>query len=67
MGDSLVTWSASIHSIESGSQVYGSFLEEFPKSHEDTVDDDHNFSSPDARSVIKDHPDFRGHATGIRL
>ena len=40
-------WSASIHSIGSLSQVYDSILEEFPESHGDTVDDEHNFSSPD--------------------
>ena len=42
------------------------FLEEFPTSHKDTVDDEHCFSSPDGRSVGEDHPDFRGHATGMR-
>ena len=40
-----VAWSSSLHSIGSGSQVYGSLLEEFPKSHGDTVDDVHYFSS----------------------
>ena len=64
-GDSSVTWSASIHSIGSGSQVYGSFLGEFLASHEDTVDDEHNFSSLDGRSVREDHPDIRGHVTGM--
>ena len=44
--DSPVTWSASIHSIRSGSQVYDSFLGEFPVSHGDTVNDEHSFSSP---------------------
>ena len=66
-GDCLITWSASIYSIESGSQVYCSFLEEFLVSHGDTVDDEHRFSSPDGRSIREDHPDFRGHATGMRL
>ena len=46
MRDSPVTWSVSIHSIGLGSQVYGSFLGEFPTSHGHTVDDEHNFSSP---------------------
>ena len=32
-GDSTVTWSASLHSIISGSSVYGSVLEEFPEDH----------------------------------
>ena len=42
------------------------FLEEFPTSHKDTVDDENYFSSPDGQSVEEDHPDFRGHATGMR-
>ena len=50
MRDCLVAWSVSIHSIKSGSQVYGSFLEEFPTSNGNTVDDEHNFSSPDGRT-----------------
>ena len=45
-GDCLVTWSANIYSIGLRSQVYDSFMEEFPMSHEDIVDDEHNFSSP---------------------
>ena len=66
-GDSLVTLSASIHSIGSGSQVYDSFFEEFPASHGDTVDDEHNFSSPNGQSVREDHPDVREHAMGMCL
>ena len=66
MRDCPVAWSASIHSIGSGSQVYGSFLEEFLPSHGDTVDDEHNFSSLDRRLVREDHPDVRGHATDMR-
>ena len=65
-GDCSVAWSASVHSFGSGSQVYESFLEKFSTSHEDTVDDEHNFSSPDGRSVREDHPDVRGQATGMR-
>ena len=42
------------------------FLEEFPASHKDTVDDENYFSSLDGRSVEEDDPDFRGHATGMR-
>ena len=57
MGDCSVTWSASVHSIGLGSQVYYSFFREFPASHEDTIDDEHNFSSLDGRSVKEDHPD----------
>ena len=34
-------------------------------SHGDTVDNEHNFSSPDKRSVKEDYPDVRGHATGM--
>ena len=60
--DCPVTWSTSISNIGSGSQIYGSFLEEFPASHEDTVGDEHCFSSLDGQSVRKDHPDLRGHA-----
>ena len=51
MGDCPVTWSTSIYSIRSGSQVYGSFLEEFPTSHKDTVDDENCFLSPNRRSI----------------
>ena len=36
-------------------------------SHGDTVDDDHNFSSPNRWSVIEDHPDVRVHAIGMCL
>ena len=61
-----VTWSASLYGIEQGSQVYGSFLGEFSAIHGNTVDDEHCFSSLDGRSVIEDHPYFRGHATGMR-
>ena len=50
------------YSIGLESQVYDSLFEKFSTSHGDTVDDEHNFSSPDERSVKKDHPDFRGHA-----
>ena len=53
-------------SIRLESQVYDSFLGEFPESLGDAVDDEHCFSSTDGRSVREDHPDFRGHATGIR-
>ena len=65
--DRPMAWSASLYCIGSGSQVYGSFLEEFPKSHGDVVDNEHCFSSTDGRSVREDHHlDFRGHATGMR-
>ena len=42
----LVLRMTNVHSIGSRSRVCGSFLEEFPASHGDTVDDKHNFSSP---------------------
>ena len=64
--DCLVTWSAGLYSIGLGSQVYGSFLGEFLGSHRNTVDDEHFFSSSDGWSVREDHPNFRGHAMGIR-
>ena len=63
--DYLVAWSASLYSIGPRSQVYSSFLGEFLESHGDTVDDEHRFSSPDGRSVTKDHLDVRGHAMGM--
>ena len=43
MGDSTVAWSASLHSIGSGSSVYGSFLEEFPEGHGDIAVDEYRF------------------------
>ena len=42
-GDSPVTWSASFHSIRSGSPVHDSLLEEFPEGHGNTVDNEHHF------------------------
>ena len=42
---------------------FTSLLEEFPKSHEDTIDDEHNISSLDRWLVGEDHTDFRGHST----
>ena len=66
-GDCLIAWSASIYNVGSGSQVYSSLLEKFSMIHGDTVDDEHNFSSPNGRSVKKDHPDFRGHVMSMRL
>ena len=63
--DSLVTWSANIHNIGSGSQIYDSFLEEFLESHGDTIDDVHSLSSLDGWSVKEDYPDFGGHAMGM--
>ena len=38
------------------------FTAQFPKSHEDTVDDEHSILSLDIWSVKEDHTDFRGHA-----
>ena len=46
-GDSTVAWSASLHSIESGSSVYDLVLEEFPEGHGDTAVDEYRFSSSD--------------------
>ena len=63
MRDSPLAWSVSLYHIRSGSQVYDSFLEEFPKSHGDAVDDEHCFSSTDGQPVRDDHPNIRGHAT----
>ena len=44
-----------------GSHIYGTLLEEFPKGHEDTVDDEHNISSSNIWSVKDDHTYFKGH------
>ena len=66
IGDCPVAWDTSIYSIESGSQVYDPFLEEFLASHGDTVDDEHKFSSLDGQSVGEDHQDFKGHAMSMR-
>ena len=66
MGDCPVTWSATIYCIGPRSQVYDSYLEEFPTSHGDTIDDGHYFSPTDGWPVKEDYPDFRGHATGMR-
>ena len=60
--DCLVTWSVSIHSIGSGSQVYNALLEELPEGDGDTLDDEHHFSSTDRWSVIEDHTGFKGYA-----
>ena len=64
-GDCLVTWSTSVHNIGSGSQVYDSFMKDFPASHGDIVGDEHSFSSLNERLVKEDHPDARGNATGM--
>ena len=45
--DYTVTWSANLHSIGLGSQVYSSILEEFLESHGDTIEDEYWFSSID--------------------
>ena len=66
MGDCSIARGTGIYSIGSESQVYGSFLEEFLASHGDTVDNKHNFSFPNRRSVREDYPDIRGHATIMR-
>ena len=38
----MATWSVSLYHIRLGSQIYGTILEEFPKGHGDTVDNEHN-------------------------
>ena len=65
MRDCPATWSASIHSIGLGSQVYDVFLEEFPEGDGNAVDDEHRFSSTNRWSVSEDHTGFRGHATSM--
>ena len=66
-GDSMIAWSSSLHSIESGSSVYGSILEKFPEGHGDTALDEYRFSSSDEWSIRADYSDFRGHAVSKRL
>ena len=66
-GDSTVAWSSSLHSIGSGSPVYGSFLEEFPEGHGDTAFDEYRFSSSDGWSIRADYSDFRGHAASMLM
>ena len=56
MGDCPVAWGTNIYCIGLGSEVYNSFLGEFPASHGDTVYDEHCFSSLDGRSIGEDHP-----------
>ena len=63
----MVAWSASLHSIESGSSVYGSVLEGFPESYGDIAVDEYHFSSSDGWSIRADYSDFRGHAASKRL
>ena len=63
--DRSVTWIVSLYRIIPGSQVYNSLLEKFPRSHGNTVDDEHCFSSIDRRPVGDDHTGFGGHATGM--
>ena len=66
-GDSTIAWSSSLHSIGSGSSVYGSVLEEFPEGHGDTAFDEYRFSSLDEWSNRSDYSDFGGHAASMSL
>ena len=34
-------------------------------SHGNTIDDEHCFSFSNGQLVKEDHPDFKGHATGV--
>ena len=65
-GDSTVAWHAGLHSIGSGSSVYGLVLEEFPKSHGDITIDEYRFSSSDGWSIRADYSDFRRHVASMR-
>ena len=64
--DCPITWSDSLYRIGQGSQVYDTLLEEFPKGHGDTVDDEHCVSSSYRWLVREDHTNFRGHPTSMR-
>ena len=57
-GDSTVTWSASLHSIGSGSSVYDLVLEEFPEGNGDTTVDEYHFSSLDGWLIRANYSDF---------
>ena len=63
--DCPVTWSASLHNIRPGSQVYDAFLEGLPEGHGDTVANEHHFSSIDRLSIRGDHTSFRRHAASM--
>ena len=65
-GDSKVAWSACLHSIGSGSSIYGSVLEEFPEGHGDIAVNEYYFSSSDGWSIIADYSYFRGHVVSMR-
>ena len=64
--DSMISWSASLHSIGSRSSVYGSVLKEFPEGHGNTAVDEYRFSSSDGWSIKAEYSDFRGHAVSMR-
>ena len=57
----------SLYHIGQGPQKYGTLLEEFPKGHGDTVDNEHCVSSVDRWSFGEDHTNFREHAASMRL
>ena len=59
-------WSVSLYCIGQGPHNYGTLLEEFPKGHGDTVDDEHYVSSADRWSIEDDHTNFRGHVASMR-
>ena len=50
----MVAWIVDLHSIGSGSSVYGSVLEEFPEGHGDTAVDEYRFSSSDGWLIRAD-------------
>ena len=66
MRDSTVAWCSSLHSIGSGSSIYGLVMEEFPECHGDAAFDEYFFSSSDEWSIRADYSDFRGQATIMR-
>ena len=66
MGNCAVIWSVGLYHIGSGSPVHSSVLEEFPKGHGDTDEDEHSVSSVDGRKVKEDYPSFGGHAVSMR-
>ena len=65
--DRPATWSANIHCVGQGPEIYSTLLEELPKGYEDTVDHEYNLPPIDRWSVKEDHTGVRGHATSMRL
>ena len=64
--DSPATWSANIHSVIYGPEVYSAFLEEFPKGYGHTANHEYSFPPTDGWSIREDYTSVRGHAANKR-